>query len=89
MSDHDPLCSGSDYYCVCDLIRQAEQRGREAGYASRMDEAEQDFTVGHDKGYWRGQRDAIRDAVSRVEALFALTNFASNERVIAAIKGEQ
>jgi hypothetical protein len=40
-------------------IQEAEQRGREAGYASRMDEAEQDFTVGHDKGYWRGQRDAI------------------------------
>jgi hypothetical protein len=37
------------------------------GYASRMDEAEQDFTVGHDKGYWRGHRDAIAAAVAAVE----------------------
>ena len=65
MSEHDPLCpyahvSGPSCE-ICDLIRQAEKRGRQGDWWVR----------GHKAGYEQGQRDALADAVKRVEALNA------------------
>lgn len=63
------------------------EQGQKDGYASRMGEAEDDFTVGHDKGYAR----AISEAVAAVEALTGdprNVGFIQMKRdVIAAIKG--
>lgn len=49
MSEHDPLCPEHHadewsppwmYDCRCDLIRQAEQRGRESAYADYLHQKE-------------------------------------------------
>ncbi len=52
---HDPLCEQSPHYCVCDLIREAEQRGRKAEWVNQQDEMQ----AAHDRGYEQGQRDAL------------------------------
>jgi hypothetical protein len=59
---HDQLCQserdtqGFDEYCVCDLIRQAEQRGCEA--------YEAEIAAWGQQHYEQGQRDALAGAMT-------------------------
>ena len=81
MSEHDPLCpyahvSGPSCE-ICDLIRQAEKRGRQGDWWVR----------GHKAGYEQGQQDALARAVQRYRHSCLYRDMDVDPAVIAAIKG--
>jgi hypothetical protein len=91
---HDPLCPHADpetpaalhrWPCICDLIDQAEQRGRDARSAEW-----QDVLASANR---RAAQEAVDAAVQRVEALIGEersfgTVSLDREAVTAAITGE-
>jgi hypothetical protein len=70
---HHPLCEYAGPYddytygdpCICDRLRQAEQRGRRKEWVNQDD----DMQSAHDDGYEQGQRDALAGAADRLRSL--------------------
>lgn len=104
MSEHDPLCPMwskvvAGDRCDCDVIKQAEQRGRGYGVMEGFAKADGEL---HRRSYEQGQRDAIaaiRDAwliegprpdYHRKAKRHLIRNWPTlANAIIAAIKGEQ
>lgn len=103
MSEHLPECDATDCgctpeeecgpncinLCICDRLRQAEQRGKLIQSAVEMDTSVINQNRSYDKGYKKGREDAARDVEALRNRWNGQHDVVQLNAAVAAARGEQ